>query len=86
MVWVLEARTTLPRETRIILSHQPRQPGAGGIDERMDALPVGAGGHPIKMGFQQGPVGGVRAIMAGAQLNGRIRMDDLTIKKKCAGT
>jgi hypothetical protein len=66
MVRVLEARTTRPREARIILPHQPRQPGAGGIDERMDALPVGAGEDPIKVGFQQGSVGGVRGIMAGA--------------------
>jgi hypothetical protein len=51
---------TLPRETRIILPNQLRQPGAGGIDEHMDALPVGASRAPVKMRFQQGPVGGRR--------------------------
>jgi hypothetical protein len=51
---------TLPREARIILPNQPQQSGAGRIDERMEALPVGASRAPVKMRFQQGSVGGRR--------------------------
>jgi hypothetical protein len=58
VVRIREAHGTPPREMLIILANQPRQPGTDGIDQGMDPLPLGAGGHPPKVGFQEGPVRG----------------------------
>ena len=47
-------------ELLIILANQPRQPGVRGIDQGMDAVLVGVGGRPIKVGLQQRLVEGRR--------------------------
>jgi hypothetical protein len=54
MVRILEAYATPPWKMLIILANQPSQPGARGIDQGMDPLPVGSYGIPSEVCFQNG--------------------------------
>src|SRR6266545_5846795 len=63
VVRILEAYATLPWKTLIILTNQARQPGARGIDQGMDPVPVGSCGSPSKVCFQNGRGRGRRGDM-----------------------
>src|SRR5882724_5037243 len=60
VIRILEARLTPPWETLIILVNQARQPGARGIDQGMDPVPVGSCRSPSKVCFQNGHGRGMR--------------------------